>query len=160
MNLTSVNEAYKIAAKTVFEHLGFIPGLKDHHLNKINEVFTKINSGAIIGTPPNGDEGAAGITLEWERTWAVSGTLYLQFDRKVGKLEDNSKCRNYADKPKEVICEIYTARVEMSWSSTTRGIASSVAAIDLYQSITRLGALLQTQMEGLTIGNVYDKDTK
>ena len=147
MKLTSVNDAFLQAAFTVKEIIPTIYGVGEHSINRMLNQMHNIG-GFGTDTPPNGYEGADGISLDWERCWGVSGSLYLRFDCKFEKQTIGSK--------KDIKCEIYYPRVELSWSSTSRDIAGAVAAIDLYQSMTRLGALLQCQMEALTIGNIYD----
>jgi hypothetical protein len=81
---------------------------------------------------PYGD----GLTVEVERGWAVSATLYVRMERDYDRVvtnPDNSDQKAFH----------YTLKTEVSWSGTSRSIAEATASVKLYQELIELAAEIE-----------------
>jgi hypothetical protein len=82
--------------------------------------------------------GYDGYTLEIERAWGVSGTLYIRLEREDGRTVNPDDDHQYAGS--------YRVATSMSWSSSTRTLAESVAVVKLYQELIEVAAEVEAVM--------------
>lgn len=71
-------------------------------------------------------------SVEYERAWGVGCRLYVRSHIKAWKTE-RGHCRTV-----DFDCDI-------SWSATSRTVASSLAAIKLYQEVTEIAAEIESR---------------
>ena len=69
---------------------------------------------------------SVGLDREYERGWGIGCRLNVAFDHVWDEVD------------------IFKIRIDVSWSSTTRDVASARAAIKLYTEVTDLAAELQS----------------
>lgn len=93
-------------------------------------------------TPEDGFGGS--YTIEFEESWGVSCTLYIN---QVGDWDYRaiSELPNGARVGLRRLCD---TKVELSWSSTTRDVETSLAAINLYQRVLGYAATLRASLAG------------
>ncbi len=80
--------------------------------------------------------GRADAYLRYERAWSVDTTIYVNLSKESYEKRQETHWR-------------FRLSTELSWGSTTRGVAESVAAIHLYTQATQLAALLEASINGL-----------
>ena len=121
-------------------HAPLVPGAKQHYVEAIGRQMLVDGDGY----------GWTNLTMEWERTWAVGCTLYVNFER---NLEERSE-RVSKGVSKKYVCEVYSVKVDVSWSGTSRSPAAARASVALYSQVADLATLIQAQLEPLSIGRV------
>lgn len=116
-------------------------------IQQVNDIFEQVLAEHnLLGKLPFRRDNDKSTSYEVERSWGVSGTLYLR-----------NKCENFNDLVEmetikklnpEITGSMYHNRyeVEFGWSSTTRDLAMATSAVDLYQKLISAGADLQTRL--------------
>lgn len=98
--------------------------------DKIKALITSFN---LRGVKPNG-----GLDVTVERAWGYGASLYVRIERTDVRIENPDDVAQRAG--------TYTVTTKLSWSSTGRSIAESVAATKLYTELIEVAAEVEAVM--------------
>jgi FAD/FMN-containing dehydrogenase len=91
------------------------------------------------------------LTLEVERAWAVTASLYVRLES-----DWNGRLVN-PDNDREV-ARLMRYAVELSWSSTHRSVAAAAASVALYRELVELAAEVEAILAEGRIATVMNLD--
>jgi hypothetical protein len=87
-----------------------------------------------------------GVTIEVERTFSVSATLYVRFERK--DWSDHGVTNPDADGQR---AGVYAQRCELSWGGMSHGVSDALACVSLYRDLIEIAAEIEAVFARLTV---------